>query len=185
MRIVDEGRLNKVQNRKTNMTIWNTVKLAIVALSALAATGGLAGPQKPNELDSVAAAHDGALAGHRYRVLVSTDIGGTAPDEFQSMVHMLVYADCFDIEGLVSSPYGPGRKEDILKVIDCYAQDYANLNTYSDEYPTPDVLRAMTRQGALDGPGRAGVGRATEGSDWIVRCARRDDPRPLYVLGWG
>ena len=25
----------------------------------------------------------GALAGHRYRVIVSTDIGGTDPDDFQ------------------------------------------------------------------------------------------------------
>jgi hypothetical protein len=33
------------------------------------------------------------------------------------MVHLLLYADVLDIEGLVSSPYGPGRKEDILKVI--------------------------------------------------------------------
>jgi hypothetical protein len=29
------------------------------------------------------------------------------------------------------------------------------------------------------------VGRATEGSDWIVRAARRNDPRPLWVLVWG
>ena len=25
----------------------------------------------------------------------------------------------------------------------------------------------------------------TEGSNWIIECARRDDPRPLYVLVWG
>ena len=48
------------------------------------------------------------------RVVVSTDIGGTDPDDFQSMVHFLVYADMFDVEGLVSSPYGPGRREHIL-----------------------------------------------------------------------
>jgi hypothetical protein len=51
-------------------------------------------------------------------VLVSTDIGGTDPDDFQSMVHLLVYADLFDIEGLISSPFGPGRKGHILEVID-------------------------------------------------------------------
>ena len=27
--------------------------------------------------------------------------------------------------------------------------------------------------------------RSTEGSQWIVECARRDDPRPLHVLVWG
>ncbi len=121
----------------------------------------------------------------RPRVLVSTDIGGTDPDDFQSMVHLLLYADVLDIEGLVSSPYGPGRKEHILQVIDLYAKDYANLKTYSAHYPTPDALRAITKQGVFDSPGPAGVGTATEGSDWIVRCARRDDPRPLYVLIWG
>jgi hypothetical protein len=42
----------------------------------------------------------GALAGERPRVIVSTDIGGSDPDDFQSMVHLLVYADVLDIEGL-------------------------------------------------------------------------------------
>ena len=42
----------------------------------------------------------------RPRVIVSTDIGGTDPDDFQSMVHFLAYADMFEIEGLISSPYG-------------------------------------------------------------------------------
>jgi hypothetical protein len=127
----------------------------------------------------------GALAESRHRVIVSTDIGGTDPDDFQSMVHLLVYADVFDLEGLVSSPYGPGRKEHILQVIDCYARDYANLKTYSANYPAPDALRAITKEGALDSPGAAGFGAPTEGSEWIVRCARRQDARPLWVLVWG
>ena len=33
------------------------------------------------------------------------------------MVHLFVYADVFDIEGLISSPFGPGRKKHILEVI--------------------------------------------------------------------
>jgi len=40
-------------------------------------------------------------------------------DDFQSMVHLLLYADTLEIEGLVSSPYGPGRKEhDFAKRLD-------------------------------------------------------------------
>jgi len=46
----------------------------------------------------------GALAGERFRVIISTDIGGSDPDDFQSMVHYLVYADVFDTEGLIASP---------------------------------------------------------------------------------
>jgi hypothetical protein len=119
------------------------------------------------------------------RVVVSTDIGGTDPDDFQSMVHLLVYADVLDIEGIISSPFGPGRKEHILQVIDCYEEDYANLKTYSDRYPTPDALRAITKQGETEWAPDAGVRRSTEGSQWIIECARRDDPRPLHVLVWG
>ncbi len=127
----------------------------------------------------------GALSGERFRVLVSTDIGGTDPDDFQSMVHLLLYADVFDIEGLVSSPYGPGRSRHILQVIDRYEKDYANLKTYSERYPAPDSLRAITRQGATEVSGPTGFGLPTEGSRWIVHCARRKDARPLYVLVWG
>ena len=45
------------------------------------------------------------------RVLVSTDIGGTDPDDNQSMAHLLMYTDCLDLEGIVSSPsYGSGNR---------------------------------------------------------------------------
>lgn len=133
----------------------------------------------------VCAVERDALSGGRPRVVVSTDIGGTDPDDFQSMVHLLLYADVIDLEGLVSSPYGPGRKQDILDVIGRYEEDYANLRTHSARYPAPATLRAITKQGAVASAGYAGVGTRTEGSEWIVTCARRDDPRPLWVLVWG
>ena len=63
----------------------------------------------------------------RPRVIVSTDIGGTDPDDFQSMVHFLLYADMFDVEGLISSPYGPGRREHILQVIDRYERRLSRI----------------------------------------------------------
>jgi len=121
----------------------------------------------------------------RPRVIVSTDIGGTDPDDFQSMVHLLVYADMFDLEGIVSSPYGPGRRDHVLQMIDRYQADYPSLKTYSARYPAPDSLRAMTKQGAIESASQRGFAGPTEGSDWIVRAARRDDPRPLWILVWG
>ena len=81
--------------------MWNMIKLVILVFGSLAATVVLSEPQKSQEPDRTAAANSGTLDSHRYRVVVSTDIGGTDPDDFQSMVHLLVYADCFDIEGLV------------------------------------------------------------------------------------
>lgn len=153
------------------------------SIFAWAACAALLGPAFGQSTDSPP--DGGALDGERLRVLVSTDIGGTDPDDFQSMVHFLLYADLFDVEGLVSSPYGPGRKGDILRVIDCYAQDFGNLSSHSEAYPAPDELRAVTKQGETERAPYSGVRGATEGSEWIVACARREDPRPLYVLTWG
>jgi len=127
----------------------------------------------------------GALASERPRVIVSSDIGGGDPDDFQSMVHYLTYADCFDTEGLISSPPGKGRKKDILEVITAYEQDYKNLKKHSAKYPSADELRKITKQGAIDPAPKAGYGKPTEGSRWIVKQARRKDPRPLYVVVWG
>src|SRR5690606_31811072 len=107
------------------------------------------------------------------------------PDDFQSMVHLLVCADSLDLEGLISSPYGDGRVQHILDIIDLYGQDYAALRSHSPGYPTADALRDITRQGAIPIAGYSGVGQATDGSEWIVQCARRNDPRPLHVLVWG
>ena len=120
-----------------------------------------------------------------YRVIVTTDIGGTDPDDFQSMIHLLLYADVLDIEALISSPFESGRKEHILKVIDLYEKDYPNLITYSENYPTADSLRKITFQGESETAGYVGYRKPTEGSERIIECARRDDPRPLYLLVWG
>jgi hypothetical protein len=145
----------------------------LLSLLLVVAATPAGAPQPPPAVDA------------RPRVIVSTDIGGTDPDDFQSMVHFLLYADMFDVEGLISSPYGPGRREHILGVIDRYSKDYPNLKTYSDRYPTPDALRGLAKQGAIESAPPGGVGQKTEGSEWIVRSARRSDPRPLWVLVWG
>ena len=95
-------------------------------------------------------AEGGALDGVRYRVLVSTDIGGTDPDDFQSMVHLLLYADMMDLEGLVASPHGPGRKELILEVIDHYERGNLRFRFCARD---PKVFRYTIRSNvpALDG----------------------------------
>jgi hypothetical protein len=127
----------------------------------------------------------GALAGNRYRVIISTDIGGGDEDDIQSMVHYLLYSDLLDTEGIISSPPQKGRKKDILEVIDKYEKDYPNLKTYSDKYPQPDYLRPIAKQGAINPAPQKGYSNPTEGSKWIVHCAKKKDPRPLYVLVWG
>ena len=54
----------------------------------------------------------------KLRILISSNIGGTDPDDNQSMIHLLMFTDLFQIEGLVASPYGNGRKRNILEMID-------------------------------------------------------------------
>ena len=98
-----------------------------LTVACLAAAFGLVSAQGPAERPG----RGGALDGVRHRVLVSTDIGGTDPDDQQSMAHLLLYADVFDLEGLVSSPYGPGRMSHILEVIDRYERDYPNPVSYT------------------------------------------------------
>lgn len=154
--------------------------LVVAGLLWAAVAGAQSGPSSaPSEPAG------GALAGERYRVIVSTDIGGSDPDDFQSMVHYLVYADMFDTEGLISSPPGKGRSKHILEVIDAYEKDYPNLKRHSDKYPTPDALRAMTKQGAIDAAPKEGFSQPTDGSKWIIERAKAPDDHPLYVLVWG
>lgn len=153
----------------------------------------------------------------RHRILVSTDIGGTDPDDNQSMIHLLMYSNEFDIEGLVSSPsYGSGSKEEILRMIDMYEKDLPKLQqglknaqramakkrardeagkcsngvtgsvvSKGSKFPLADYLRSITKQGHKGMCPLKGWGEPTEGSQWIVECARRDDSRPLWILVWG
>ncbi|MEP4533752.1 MAG: nucleoside hydrolase-like domain-containing protein [Cyclobacteriaceae bacterium] len=119
------------------------------------------------------------------RIVISSDIGGTDPDDFQSMIHLLMYADLFDIEGLVSSPYGLGRKEHFLEMINLYEQDLAQLRKHSPELPDPQLLRNVCKQGETSEAPYKGYRSSTEGSDWIIQCAKKESDRPLWVLVWG
>ncbi|HWB92697.1 MAG TPA: nucleoside hydrolase-like domain-containing protein [Puia sp.] len=120
------------------------------------------------------------------RILVSTDIGGSDPDDNQSMAHLLMYNDKFSIEGLISSPsYGKGSKEEILRMIDLYAEDLPRLRQHQNGLAAPDYLRSITKQGKHGTAPYRGYTTATEGSDWIIKCAKRKSSEPLWILGWG
>ena len=128
------------------------------------------------------------------RILISTDIGGTDPDDNQSMIHLLMYANEFDIEGLVSSPsFGEGSKNEILKMIGLYENDLPRLSsgltaTYGSTrgtFPSPEYLASITKQGAKGRAPHCGFRESTEGSEWIVKCARKEASRPLWILVWG
>lgn len=119
------------------------------------------------------------------RILISTDIGGTDPDDFQSVIHLLMYADLFQIEGLISSPFGEGRKQDLLDMIELYKKDLSKLQKHAEEYPDPDYLRSICKQGDKPAAPFKGYSDPTEGSDWIIQCAKKESDQPLWILVWG
>jgi len=120
------------------------------------------------------------------RILVSTDIGGTDPDDNQSMTHLLMYSDKVIIEGLVSSPsYGKGSKKEILRMIDLYEKDFPKLQKHQKAFATSEYLRSVTKQGRQGAAPFTGYTTATEGSNWIIKCARKKSSQPLWVLVWG
>src|SRR5688500_11403800 len=122
----------------------------------------------------------------KLRILISTDIGGTDPDDNQSMAHLLMYSDKFVIEGLVSSPsYGNGSKEEILRMISLYEKDLPKLTKHHKGLATPDYLRSVTKQGRQGNAPYTGYTTATEGSNWIINCAKKKSTQPLWVLGCG
>ncbi|MBM1106475.1 DUF1593 domain-containing protein [Aurantibacter crassamenti] len=119
------------------------------------------------------------------RIIVSTDIGGDDPDDFQSMVHLLIYADKFDIQGLISSPPSIGRKKDILEAIDAYEKDFEALQKHSKNYVAPEILRNRTKQGALDPQTHEIPQEVSEGAKYIIEKAMENETSPLWILVWG
>ena len=119
------------------------------------------------------------------RIIVSTDIGGTDPDDNQSMIHLMMYSDLFQIEGLISSPFGKGRKKDLLDMIDLYEKDFSQLVAHNKNVATPDQLRQVCKQGTIPEAPYKGYSSSTEGSEWIVKCAKKKSKQPLWVLVWG
>lgn len=137
-------------------------------------------------LAAMMAAPPAQAAEAKPRVIVSTDIGGSDPDDFQSMVHYLVYADRFDTEGLISSPPGAGRADAILECLTAYEADYPQLHARSAGYPTAEALRATVRQGATEAQAEeVPPAEISEGAQRIIEQAHAEDSRPLWVLIWG
>ncbi len=115
------------------------------------------------------------------------------PDDVQSMVRFLLYANEFDIEGLIASSgtfANVANKQNILDIIDLYARVYDNLVAHDSLYPTPDFLRSVTYQGRSGTWGGSvsnniGDSKDSEASDSIISIVDRPDPRPVWFCFWG
>jgi hypothetical protein len=120
-------------------------------------------------------------------LLVLTDFGGDPGDQ-QSMVRLLLYANEFELEGLIATASGtPGElKENVTKpqlireIVDACRKVGPNLLRHAEGYPSAELLRARVKTGNPNrGREAVGAGRDTEGS-----CASHDN-RPGNTQGHG
>ncbi|HEX5788231.1 MAG TPA: nucleoside hydrolase-like domain-containing protein [Woeseiaceae bacterium] len=125
----------------------------------------------------------------RHRLIVLTDIEAD-PDDTQSLIRLLLYANEIDIEGLVATTSTHLRHTvhpaSIHEVLAAYAEVLPNLRLHDPDYPDAEALLARVREGvAAFGMQGVGHGRDTPGTELIVRALDADDPRPLWVSVWG
>lgn len=133
-------------------------------------------------------------ADDRPRLFVTTDIGGD-PDDQQSLVRLLVYANEFQIEGLVASAAGtPGElKESVTRpdlihaTLDAYEKVRPNLARHAPGWPAAEALRSVVRSGnPLRGRDHIGEGHDTDGSRLLIaRVDAGTAAAPLNVSVWG
>lgn len=145
------------------------------------------------------------------RLVVCTDIApaDVEPDDMESMVHLMVYADMFEIEALITSvgwncdPYPMEWSQYLYRVIDAYAKDVPNLMKRSGQkkflpikkenasqkigyWPSAEYIGSRAVMGSLHGGIRSiGEKNDSPGSELLIRLADEDDPRPIYVAAWG
>lgn len=145
------------------------------------------------------------------RLVVCTDIAPAhiEPDDMESMIHLLAYADCFEIEALITSvgwncdPYPTKWHQYLTRAIEAYRKDVNNLKARSEQknflpmkledskqakgyWPSADYLLKRAVMGSING-GIKTIGKDNDspGSDLLIRLADEADSRPIYVAAWG
>ncbi len=147
------------------------------------------------------------MSKNKPRLMVLTDIGGD-PDDEQSLVRLLTFANEVDIVGIVPEMWAghkgrhgvltPGSQMDVVyEAIDLYGQVKENLSLHAEGYPDAEALKAVVKRGMAnvrftldeDEPEAVwkwiGEGKDTEGSEWIIEVVDQDDERPVDVNVWG
>lgn len=125
----------------------------------------------------------------KLRVMVLTDIEAD-PDDAQSMVRFLLYANQWDIEGLIAttSIHQKSRvaPESIDKILRVYGEVLPNLLRHEKGFPSYDQLKLKVKKGLpFYGMEGVGEGKDSPGSDWIVQALSKADDRPIWFTVWG
>jgi hypothetical protein len=128
-----------------------------------------------------------ASGADRPRIIATTD--GEIDDRC-SMVRFLLYADQWDIDGIVYSSskfhwkgHNWAGEDWIEQDIDRYATFHDNLKQHAPGFPTPRQLRELVYVGNIDNVGE--MKKKTPGSKRIVDVLLDSKPGPVYLQAWG
>ncbi|HXG47677.1 MAG TPA: nucleoside hydrolase-like domain-containing protein [Methylomirabilota bacterium] len=134
---------------------------------------------------ALARADTGSAAEERLRLIIETDAGGD-PDDEQSLVRFLLYANEWDVEGIIANrPQtrdGENRNPErtglgvVWRLLAAYEACYPSLVRHDSRYPTPAHLRRVTVPG---------YNHTNTAVALIIAAVDRDDPRPLWYSDWG
>ena len=145
------------------------------------------------------------------RLVVCTDIApaDVEPDDMESMVRLMSYADLFEIEALITSvgwncdPYPKEWAQYLQRVIEAYRMDVPKLMKRSGQtaflpnseeekcqfvgyWPSADYIKSRAVMGSERGGIKViGEDNDSPGSELLIQLADEDDPRPIYVAAWG
>ena len=119
------------------------------------------------------------------RVIIETDAGGD-PDDEQSLVRFLVYANEFDIEGIIANrPVArDGENQNPIRdglgivraQVKAYGECRENLIQHDPRFPTAAHLLTRTVAGYDD---------TDDGVKLIIQAVDADNPRPVWFCNWG
>ena len=124
-------------------------------------------------------------SGRRLRVIVETDAGGD-PDDEQSLVRFLLYANEWDVEGIICNRPMARDGENlnpertglgiVQRFIKAYGECHPNIIKHDARYPKSEDLLRRTVSGYADS--EAGV-------KLILGAVDSPDPRPVWFINWG
>ena len=122
------------------------------------------------------------------RIIVTSD--GEIDDEC-SMVRFLLYANEWDIEGIITSSsqyhwHGHNWAGDdwLDPYLDAYTEVYPNLKLHDKNYPAPDYLKSIAFIGNVESEGE--MDSITPGSQHIVKVLLDEsDDQPIWIQAWG
>src|SRR5690349_15789630 len=173
---------------------WSASLLGVILGAGAVAHCAAAQAPRPPQPQAAAPAAAQQPPGPRFaplpakpRVIVTTD--GEIDDRC-SMIRFLMYANEFNVEGLIHSSsrfHWLGQTwsgvEWITSQIELYSRIYPNLRQNADGYPTPDELRSKVYVGNIENVGE--MEQDTPGADRIVQVLLDDKPGPVYLDTWG